>query len=59
MYYQYYNKQVDKRVRSLKLITTVFLGIGLIIASTFAAFYSQLHTQAYEYNLEMAEAFEL
>ena len=59
MYYQYYNKQVDKRVRQMKLVAAIFLGLGLIIVSTFAAFYSQLHTQAYDFNIEMAEAFEL
>ena len=50
MYFQYYNKNVDRRVRLLKLLAAIFLGLGLIIASTFASWYSQLYFQAINYN---------
>lgn len=59
MYFQYYNKNIDKRVRQLKLVAAIFLGLGLIIASTFASYFSQLYFQANAYNQAQRAATEL
>ena len=46
MYYQQYDKNLDKEVRQMKLISAVCLGLGLLIVSTLASYYWDLFHRA-------------
>ena len=51
MYYQQYDKNLDKEVRQMKLISAVCLGLGLLIVSTLASYYWDLFHRAQDYDL--------
>ena len=51
MYYQQYNKGLDREVRQMKLISAVCLGLGLLIVSTLASYYWDLFHRAQDYDL--------
>ena len=59
MYYQQYNKGIDKEVRKMKLLSAVCLGLGLLIVSTFASYYWDLFHRAQDYDLIFELADEL
>lgn len=50
MYYQQYNKNIDKQVRQLKLYSAICLGSGLLLVSTLASYYWDLYHRANDFD---------
>ena len=50
MYFQQYNKGIDKQVRKLKLIAAISLGMGLLIVTTMSSYYWDLYNRASAYD---------
>jgi len=58
MYYQQYNKNIDKQVRQLKLFSAACLGAALLIVTTLGSYYWDLYHRADEYDAAFIKADE-